>query len=1092
MYIKTQFTTINANGLADDDTRSKFFKWLLKDYNGVIFIQEAHSTDIEETLWQKQIGHQYKLYFSNYTSKSNGVVTILPNNLAEHVTYEWRDNEGRIHLLLLTINNVIYSLLNVYAPTQDKSKEQLSFFSKLEKIFENLNETVIISGGDFNTIFNPKLDKFKGGDNEIPIKAAKELINIMERNNLIDIWRVNNPNLKQYTWSRRTPKHISKSRLDYWIISDTLQYHCNKINIKIGYETDHQIVTMHVDNTQTQTKGKGYWKFNNLLINDNQYITHITKIIETTIAEYENSENKTLNWDTLKMVIRRETVSYSIRKAKEKRSHKKELEKTIENLENLIVITTDGDVKDLQDELDVNKTEWAGLVDEEMRGVIFRSKCNWIEHGEKSSKYFFSLEKHRNEIKNIQSLDINDKNITDQKEIQTHIENFYTKLYSDTTSPEHSNTEIDCDMEALLEDSDRDPLEAEVTIDEMYIALKELPLGKTPGCDGLTTEFYRKFWNILKKPLSECVKTIYKEGKLSLDQRSGIINLIPKTGKNLKLISNWRPITVLNLDYKIIAKSIANRIKPILPNIINKNQTGFMKNRLIGENIRIVQDTIDYTYLNDINGYLILLDFEKAFDSIKWSFIDRALDKFNFGPNIRKWIKILYTDINSSIINNGHLSQRIYPQRGIRQGCPLSAFLFIICAEILAIQIRTCEQIKGLNIQNKACKIIQFADDTAIIVEDWESIDQTFNILKEFQNTSGLKVNRSKSQIVTLGREETRPRNIQGMLWSKSFKYLGIYFEPISKDMEYKNFRHRLDNIRNLLKIWKMRDLSLRGKIIIIKNLAMAQLVYPMSYLDVSESVYTEAKNIFYDFLWSGKRGKVNYHTIIREINEGGLKMLDLDSMVKALKVKMLSKMIGEKDELWCNIPNQYFYPMNLSDFAFCRFKVEWIPPDVPTFYRQCLYAYSLIKNHLPTEPRDIQNEPIWFNANITKGKEPLFLSECYQKGIMVIGDLLDKSNKINMPDELNREFDLKNINFLDHYSIRKAIPTQWKKILENNPKVQFIKEKDHMYSYENNNICLSNSSTKNLYKVFINKVKGDDHPSNNYWIQKQLLDSKF
>ena len=148
---------------------------------------------------------------------------------------------------------------------------------------------------------------------------------------------------------------------------------------------------------------------------------------------------------------------------------------------------------------------------------------------------------------------------------------------------------------------------------------------KSPGSDGLPAEFYDVFWNDINQYLLKALNSAYTKGLLSITQRRGLITLIPKKNKPTNLLKNWRPITLLNCDYKIATKSIASRIRKVLPKIINNDQTGFLKGRFIGEIIRLIDSIINYTNIEKIPGLLLFVDFEKAFDSIEWSFIEKTL-----------------------------------------------------------------------------------------------------------------------------------------------------------------------------------------------------------------------------------------------------------------------------------------------------------------------------------------------------------------------------------------------------------------------------------------------------------------------------------
>ncbi len=182
----------------------------------------------------------------------------------------------------------------------------------------------------------------------------------------------------------------------------------------------------------------------------------------------------------------------------------------------------------------------------------------------------------------------------------------------------------------------------------------------------------------IKSLLIESIKYAIETGEMSIEQRRGIITLLPPKNKNRHDLKNLRPILLLNTDYKIIAKLIANRLKLILPCIINGDQTEYLKIRYIGENIRLLQDVTFFSEQTRTNIILLNIDFEKAFDSLNCNFLFAALKHVNFGNKIIQYIKMLYNNIESTIINNGNTCDYFKLERGFRQGCPLSAYLFIL------------------------------------------------------------------------------------------------------------------------------------------------------------------------------------------------------------------------------------------------------------------------------------------------------------------------------------------------------------------------------------------------------------------------------
>ena len=284
-----------------------------------------------------------------------------------------------------------------------------------------------------------------------------------------------------------------------------------------------------------------------------------------------------------------------------------------------------------------------------------------------------------------------------------------------------------------------------MNLEELGKALKELSNDKTPGTDGFTTNFYKFFWPDIKYLLYDTFCYSFEMGLLSCNQRRGLLNLIPKANKDLRFLKNWRPISILNTDYKILAKALASRLQEVLPNLINKDQVGYIKGRNIGENIRMIDDIMKYTELKHLPGYIILIDFEKAFDSVSWEFLLNSLSSLNFGENFIKWIKIMYKSIESCVTNNGYSSKYFQLSRGIRQGCPLSALLFILVAEIMAIKIRGQKDIKGIRCEKIEFKICQLADDSTVFVRDLITICNVISILQKFELCSGIKINIDKN-----------------------------------------------------------------------------------------------------------------------------------------------------------------------------------------------------------------------------------------------------------------------------------------------------------------------------------------------------------
>ena len=232
---------------------------------------------------------------------------------------------------------------------------------------------------------------------------------------------------------------------------------------------------------------------------------------------------------------------------------------------------------------------------------------------------------------------------------------------------------------------------------------------------------------------------------LSVTQRLGIITLIPKGDKDKTFLKNWRPLTLLNSIYKMVSGVIAERIRPTLDTIIHGDQKGFVAGRYIGEAIRSTYDIMQWANENHRVGLILLIDFEKAYDSVSFAYIEKCLNFFNFGESIISWVSLLLNNFVSVINLCGNISNRFDINRGCRQGDPIASFLFIICIEILAHKLRSDKDVKGFRIGNAWHTLETYADDCSIFLNPSDdNLRSAINILSNFFKLSGLKISATK------------------------------------------------------------------------------------------------------------------------------------------------------------------------------------------------------------------------------------------------------------------------------------------------------------------------------------------------------------
>ena len=210
----------------------------------------------------------------------------------------------------------------------------------------------------------------------------------------------------------------------------------------------------------------------------------------------------------------------------------------------------------------------------------------------------------------------------------------------------------------------------------------------------------------------------FELGLLPESMRIGVITLLEKKGKDRSNIANWRPITLLNMDYKILTKTLSTRLKPILSSLVHPDQNGFVPGGSIFFSSHTIRDILFYCKKENVDLILMALDYTKAFDSVDFEFIFKTFVTFGFGPKFQKWIKILYEKVKSCISNNGNISEPFEIEGSTRQGDPISPIVFILGLEILLVSIRSDDNIKGIKIEKHELKLTAYADDSSYFLKD--------------------------------------------------------------------------------------------------------------------------------------------------------------------------------------------------------------------------------------------------------------------------------------------------------------------------------------------------------------------------------------
>ena len=1019
--------------MSDTIKRRSIFDYYRKR-SDIIVIQETHSKKENESEWMNEWGNT--ILFDHGESNARGVCVLIKKGFAGEIKNVKISNQGRYIIFDIIIEEVDYTCTALYAPNKDSPL----FFKEIDDALVERSKNKIIIG-DFNVVLNENLDR--GGSSYNNKKSKEVLNNIMEHYELCDVWRIRNPDTKEFSWYRyygNNNNKFSASRIDYALVSKGVDQMVRNEMYLPGIQTDHRAFLITVFNKKNQ-RGVGYWKINNEILNKEEY----QKLIRNEISRVclvKRGKSAIEMWELLKIRIKTVTQSYCRSRAGTNILIIAQLSEVVNKLESEQPLN-EADTKLLFD----SKKDLEEKIYERTKSFIFRSKARWYCEGERSTKYFYALQNAKYNAKtSFAILDQDQKLIDDNTQILEYQRQFYQNLYS-----KDEFVKFDLENKSGIQVSENQMLtqDCEFTLTEIKDAVNQMAKSKTPGKDGLSAEFYQTFFNELQELFMSMINETYTNGKLGGTLREGILNLIPKPNKDPREIKNLRPITLLNTDYKIIEKIIANRITPSLHEIINSDQRGFMQNRRISVNIRKLLDVMEFAILNDVEALIVSLDFQKCFDRVSFLILNGALDYFKFADRIKRWTCILYNDFQVRIQNNGNFSEKIEIQKGIHQGGCCSSLYFLIVAEILAIEIRSNPEIKGITINEIKNILNQFADDLDIF-GNTKSVPAIFEMLETFKWQSGFQISYDKTTIYRIGslKNSTAVEYTKNQVaWtSDDIKVLGIIISH--EKIEEKNYEPLLTKTRSIVQSWEHRNLSLLGKINVVNTLISSIFVYRMAVLRrMSDSMFNKLDAEITKFLWSNKRAKIALKILQAPKKYGGQKLINFRIKDKSLKATWPFILQAE--------PEYSIMVYNNIDSTLCEniWRCNLLKDDVKhlhisnPFWQEILEAWC--EFNFDNKHR-VENQILWWNSRIHINNKPIRWDKAYKKGLLYVHQLYNADGMLKSALEINRAFDL---NFMEYNSIVTAIPKNWRLFFAENSPRTFLPCPPHTYDHMTNSL---------------------------------------